>query len=159
MSDGSHAHTCADAEWWCVTCMHPHSQWMLHVKKKKKSKTKHMHGSVAQQSTPRFILGHCSMIQHLSGCNKAAEHLSAGGDQLGHYICPGIESGQQGEWFLKPALSFSSLTNLISCNAASQQSRRKTSPSLVRKHQKTDQGAAGACRTPFCASATKPLFH
>lgn len=122
--------------------------------KKKKKK-------VAQQSTSRFILGLCSMIQHLSGCNKAAEHLSAGGDQLGHYICPGIESGQQGEWFLKPALSSSSLTNLISRNAASQRSRRKTSPSLVRKHQKTDQGAAGACRTPFCwhASATKPLFH
>lgn len=60
-----------------------------------------MHGSVAQQSTPRFILGLCSMIQHLSGCNKAAEHLSAGGDQLGHYIRPGIESGQQGEWFFK----------------------------------------------------------
>lgn len=96
------------------------------------------------------------MIQHLSGCNENVELLEGvNWDQLVQEIFSMREGGQQS---LQSVSIFCSQANLFTGTALHLLRRRKPSPSLIRKHQKTDRGTPGEEHLSAAVLLTSPSF-
>lgn len=96
------------------------------------------------------------MIQHLSGCNENVELLEGvNWDQLVQEIFSMKEGGQQS---LQSVSIFCSQANLFTGTASHLLRRRKPSPSLIRKHQKTDRGTPGEEHLSAAVLLTSPSF-